>query len=195
MLTLDKLRGSFSKFFDEAAPSDTDALRKTCVSAAQRQNLLAVLADWRELEAKCRDYTRPSKRLEVLLWSRGVKSCDELPHAEAVAIEKAAVQGDAYEILHQDAILREKAGPIIQRARAAIIDLHATILPHLRSEKDKLHAILSPLCEKYRCDTCEIDDFGPVRKLNRSIADSESVAAGNLLFDGGHIEGEFATWL
>ncbi len=191
----DRIRSSFSKIFDQAEPAPVDTLRRRCVSATQRQNIEQILADWAELGRRLHDFTFPSRRLATLLWHHGVDSIEKLPDDVQRAIERVVVEGSPHEIIRADELLRERVEPIRQRAKDAIIDLHRSLVPHLRDEIGKVTAIIEPLFLRYGCAADEIEDCAPVRKLRRSLADSESVAAGNLVFAPAHVEGELRAWL
>lgn len=201
-LLLEKIRGSFAKVFDAAEPADVSEIRKRCLSATQRTNMQEILRDWRELEGKLSDYRFPSRRLGVLLWHYNLQSLEDAKDDVRLAIERVVYEGVAAEILHQDNLVRERAEPIVARARAAIVDAHATLAPYLKAEVEKLEAALTPIFAKYGC--ChEIPDTGPVRMLNRSLSESEWIAAGapnahggaGLVFTAGHVEDALSVWL
>lgn len=197
MILTDKIRGSFSRIFDEAKPANDAALRKRALSATQVQNMKQILADLDVLDGKRNDYRFAGRRLEVLTWlhaTRVGKKFEDLDDATRIGIERAAVEGDQRAILHQDAFLAELTGPLAERAKAAVMDAHRSLLPHLRDEFEKVKAILDPVFCAYDCGG-EVETVGPLRRLARAIDDSERCAAGQFIFGHDHIRGEFATWL
>lgn len=202
MNILERIKGSFQKTFDAAQPADVSELRKRCLSATQLDNMRQILRDWRELGAKHDAYRFPSRRLEVLLWHYNLQKLEDAKDDVRLAIERVVYEGDQREILHQDAMVRERADPIIARARAAVVDAHATIVPHLKTEIEKLTAALDVIFAKYGC--ChEIPDTGPVRMLTRCLVDSQGIANGALnenggqvfIFTGGDVERGLGEWL
>ncbi len=196
MTLTDRIRSSFSKIFDAAQPSSTEELRRRVLSATQRENIQAIIADWQLLGRMRDDYALPSKRLAVLVWLHAGpgKTIDDLPRDVRIDVEQAAIEGNQRAILHQDELIAERSGPIVARAKAAVADAHATLLPHLLDELAKVRALLGPVYEKYNCEH-ELGEAGPVRRILRSIDDSERVSRGEFAFAAGHIEGELGLWL
>ena len=132
--------------------------------------------------------------MSVLVWVHGGKSLDDLPDETRLGVERATIQGDPVEILRQDKYIDDRAAQIAAKAKAAIQDAHATLLPRLHAELEKVITIFTPVYAAHQCQ-CEIEDSGPVRRIQRSIADSERCVRGEFGFDFGHIAGELPTWL
>ncbi len=195
-LVTDKIFSSFQRLFDQAAPADVSKLRKISISANQRETLLGILADLDELERMRSDFTFPSRRLAVLTQLHAGKNgkLDDLPDDVRRGVERAAIEGDPREILHQDELIAERGHPVVNRARLALEDCHRTLVPAIQAEINKVEQILRPVFSAYGCEA-EVPDCGPIRQLSRSLADSQRIAAGDWVFTGGHLRSAFAEWL
>jgi hypothetical protein len=196
MNIVNKLHSSITKLIDTAQPADDAHHRKVCLSASQRANLESILAELNELNAKRSDYRFPSKRLSVLTWLHAGPggSFDDLPESTRLDIEKATFEGNQMAILQQDRLINERVERIGARAKIAIADAHKSLLPCLRAELEKVRSILLPVYSIYGC-AAEVEDSGPVRRIERSIADSEQCACGDFHFGADHVPTEFARWI